>query len=456
MTVVTVKAGENPPQAFLEKILSTHDVSVSMALTAKEGTKIDTITFLGKEWPKLIENIPDMLEQAKEDYIGDRLLHFCDNAEDIQPIPLIQEDDGRILIAAMADGLFATFEGSVPAMCREFLTDAVKEEYTECDGDLNKTRTAMDAPKFRRGVNAVLKPRGEIVLIFAEGEPLRFAENNLYKEYKWGSTSKHLGYKEETEEATPEETPAPPIKQSLADKMQAMKKTKPTAEVVGKLGPAPVKSSVPAAQSLGYTGDDRICRPADYDNEATKRWIYRNFNVDKNKGLPDGWQSTSYGWNPTSLKSDSGLKPLLPTKMAEQLRDIGTGLTSEVPAIIPPKYKEELVKMIDKGLMGAKDIQGIESKHPPFAEQVQRPLAEIALWRFEDFRLVGKQNMHTLACICNSFRHAWLADHPEVMEAFKNTIAEGAKDIPIVPEKVATKPTGLAGKMAGMKAKLAG
>lgn len=225
--VIKVNPGKKVPQEYIEKLKLGTAVSIS-CLTRENGVIDATHLSTADEYkpPENFGELETMYEKQLRMYFVeyDKDVEECEEAR--QPYSLVDGDDNKTVIAALASGEFAkhahdkaTFPPATQFIA-DYLAAKINELYEEKGKDTKKVFDAIDTAEFRKEVLEHLSPRGFVCLYSVNGDVVLLQNGNAdhFGKFSWGETSDKLGYAEQTE------TPTEPTKPLTWAEKQAAKK----------------------------------------------------------------------------------------------------------------------------------------------------------------------------------------------------------------------------------------
>lgn len=384
-------------------------------------------------------------EEIQSEYNTD-IIFFCGKndskylEDDLQPFTLLEVNKKPVLVAFL-EGDFSSFHhpGTNHSdsffVVNDFLRPEIKDMFQDVKGGLKELMKELDTPRFRRSLRNVIMSRGQIAILSKDGEILLFQKNDKYKEFEWGKVSQHLNYEgvEEAEEKQPEKELTFKEKLALKRKAKAEEEGEPKSTPhVPRVPEKPTEVPKPdTAVPTKVEPEEKVVYPADtYHGADLKKWYNRH----RVGGRPQNWQDRP-GIPISQLQPNSPLRGQLKSflelgqakeiKAPEEVKP--QGVTTEVPPIIAPQNKKEIIDVFLKDGITLKDIEELkkaEKDTQSFTEQTGYKWEDIMRWPFSTFRKLALTHPHATAVLLNEFRNRALVEAPAVKEEKELTFAE--------------------------------
>ena len=206
--------------------------------------------------------------------------------EDIQPFELLKDKDGQVIAVGFFDGQFEGYTQPKSSHIDEYhlvndvLIPKLKKIYRSVGGGIPELIEELNDPVTKQDFNNCWTHRGNITIFTAEGPPITFTGQNIYKaDFNWGWTSNAGNYKEQTvakvEPKADAEAPLT-LRQKLLAKAGLKQQNGATTivdvktDVIG-----PVKPTLTSAAAINAVMEEYedVRLPADANNWVNKKKI---------------------------------------------------------------------------------------------------------------------------------------------------------------------------------------
>lgn len=439
---------------FIIRALETHPTSAGFA--AVINGVIENYVFDPKT-----TDVMDSIIKTQEAYLPDRVFFHFSKADEEgfskqseQPFNLLNNDKGELVVSAMVEGDLIEWdvEGEdTPEFnfVDNYLYEKLDGIYQSVGKDLVKFRAEIDKPTFKKDMLGQLRPRGEVLVLLTEGEPINFSENKLGKVFpSWGYASKHLDYVEPEVEKPKEVMEEKPIKAlTFAEKKARAKALQDAEAAPGTVTDAPKPDETKPAE--GQPGapvpiilpNGIIIPPTNefFSMKDGKLWcrVEKGANVSRAKFFwnsnctlqrPQDEKLLLAGFPAQFLKNESSLKATIEPQTA--FRDAMQRGKDNAPKtagaeidktggsllVIPVEERKRAMGLMLADAEAHKDdtleqILDVQKEHPKFTEQTAITLDTICRASVQTYFKLGLKNMVNLA---NELRLMYLKDHPEV------------------------------------------
>lgn len=152
----------------------------------------------------------------------------ADTEESKQPFNTLQNEGGNCICASFIEGDLQGFGAPETshsiefAAHQEYLGPKIIDIFTSNDEDLTKTVEKLNTPFVKREIMNACFPtpdgRGEILIVFANGQRVSIVKGDKHKKYEWGEVSQSYAYEGKAVETKPAE-----VKRGLGSKKTDMK-----------------------------------------------------------------------------------------------------------------------------------------------------------------------------------------------------------------------------------------
>lgn len=197
-TIVQRKAKETIPEDALDIFTGTNDQYAGYALPEDGEVSIG----------QLDDAKADIQQTMKDN--ENPFFVMCakgaDSEESKQPFNTLQNEGGNCICATFIEGDLQGFgapESSHSieyAAHQEYLQAKIIDIFASCGEDLQKTIEKLSSALVRREIANICFPtpdgRGEILLVFANGQTVNIIKGDKHQKYPWGEVSQALGYAE--------------------------------------------------------------------------------------------------------------------------------------------------------------------------------------------------------------------------------------------------------------------
>lgn len=400
-SIVTVKANETIPAAFLKKLCAENGSALGIAV--QMGGKLDV-----EKWPNLRDEDAEtrFAKMSKIDANTKKYNRmFCFHAfppefdeSECQPWVVIRSSKNEPILAIAIEGDLpgkGTEDGDSEMLgtIQEFLGPKIEALYTVCGNDPKKLMTAVKDQKFGEELLKEVGYRGHFFFLPAEGEVFAIGKEGAVSQngsFSWGAASFTYGYTEAAIEAATLAKPDVPVKsKSKWEDDEPVAEVKPAAPDAPKEEPKPqievLKADPKPATDPVHKAADAVQEghwenpPENVHGKPLKKW-YRDMDskiTGKKGDLRPDWNKRPAVWIPHK-------------KSVKDLKDLGETAIATIQKVEQPqlpvmdgKTQAQAVEYLKKYLDGSSnvvanplDLQKQESKLAVFSE-LCRPLDDM-------------------------------------------------------------------------------
>lgn len=418
-TVLVKEPGKTIPQDFLAHVMAANPSCMgAMSQFVDDENRPTLSTGINEELPS-VEDVMRLQEQAID---SPMIMYFGKYPEgydstNIQPFELITGANGPI-VALMSDGNFhehghAESKNSDDFfLAFEYFAPKLQQLYSACNLDVNKLKEQLKLPFVQKELNGIYTGRGDMILLFNDGEIMRFGQNALGRKLEWGYVSNSHDFKFPEAQA---EVPAEPEKKGLLGSLLKGKKTSPTpmgssspatTVVHNQPAPSPEQKTMTSVPSVPVSREPIQVPATISSNSKIKEWYMKNAGF-----IPANWKSRpkvipqldgkDLGTLDQAIAASAATAPATPASVQEardakkaghktgedahieQLQQQKAERKAPVLPALTPEVREEIQKlflgqgqimkamdMSGEQVVDPKTIQAIESKYPSFVQQL--------------------------------------------------------------------------------------
>lgn len=320
--ITIVESKKEPPLAFFEALVKKYPTAVSITLVDK-----DSMETLGLE---KTFSPQDLLDVCKGNADSRKILWLCNTSieladEDIQPRPIVSDDDGTALMVAFADGDFVGFVKSDSSFSAEHhaIEEWIKPQVNLLIEKSDTVDEAIAALETVENVNSIKTElfgdqRGAFLLAAPDLVKMFKHKNSTELVQEWGLSTDHCGFGQT-------------VVTSAKDKFKRKSDTLSSSPASAPQIPAsPAPASTPA-QADDPPGVWVRKGPTVQANHLIKEWYNELFGFDKGAVIP-----------PDILnKILAGTPVFLPKARFDQVRDksiMKKTTMAERPNKLDPKH----------------------------------------------------------------------------------------------------------------------
>lgn len=452
-TIVVREPGAQMPEAFRKVLLEKHPTAFGYAVPMKD-THIDNEPFPGDE-----VDLEDSLKQVEETYAKERVFYHFVNAElgpfgfeSLQPFNLLTEGEGDneiTLLSVMLEGEFPKYDNmnaegemftSSYHFMNSFLQPLIAELWELCNSDVGMLMAFLDKKTQKDKILAEFGPRASVLIIPHKGKATAIVKNEEGGSWKWGFSTRNLGYKEKEEKAPAEalKTTRKMTMREAAALAQHKKEAEAESENEGKEakeglppGGTPVKPEELYA-SLLKTNSWKLVNgglwaipPKGSDWKTARSWWHRSSSLDipvNDKGEPDV-AKVYLGFPADKLKPNSPLNELLlkvlgldKPKEAESEQGPAKPEDEEkkekgefkLTLLIPHNQKSRFVEFRKKDAFPSTTLDVLmvgKEEYPAASVQLGENLGDILMMAPESYaRIVHDVGSHVGICLLHEMR----------------------------------------------------
>lgn len=442
-TIIEVKAGESLPNKFLDLVLKEHTTEFGYA--AQSGGKVELYhdDIAGMDVRECLYDSKTGKSGICDVYADDTIIFQFRSSKDAldeadhQPFPVITDADDNTLLAVMLEGDFSMCAPEAPDgksneyhALHDFIAPQILEIYENNKNGLAQTVEHLRGAAFRKVMEDILEPRGVITILGGVGEPVTIARNELGKKYKWGYTSRTLGYEEGA-------STKPKTNQELIKERIAAAKAAATGEVpekpvtVPENNPPKVEEDKPMTVVPPNAGEAVHFPPAGCEGKQRRKWYethlgYLPPKFEQCPGIPTHKLHAKSSLRTVVTLKDIG--PKLEEKKEEEKKQ-NNGVTERSIPVVGPGELKNIMQFIKDGKMvkyTKEVLQEKESEHPFFSDRMGEPIEDIIQWSFHTYDT--KLSHHALACLCHELRFRLIEANPSLLKNFKSSADKSTEE----------------------------
>ena len=224
-TIVQRNTKEKIPEDALDIFAGTNDQYIGWAM-AEDG-ELSIGQFNSNDEDKPIDSVKNT-QEAMDNAFCAIFAKGASSEESKQPFNTLQNEGDNCICATFIEGDLQGFgfpESSHSieyAAHQEYVQAKIIDIFRDCNEDISKTVEKLNSALVRRELATTCFPtpdaRGEILLVFANGQTVNIVKGDKHQKYPWGEVSQALGYQGNAE------TKAEPKKPSMMGKVKTTPK----------------------------------------------------------------------------------------------------------------------------------------------------------------------------------------------------------------------------------------